>query len=149
MKKKFNWENYLKSLIAIRKFLIIHSGPIMEPEELRWQKYLLSLDELVFSGKISFAQRKSFLDIWNKAKEKYPTLRYPVVYITDDDDIYCYWSFTKPKDIILDFSIVKNGYVDWFYDNRNNDIVMGTEEDPEEKLPDIVWPLFEHWALKE
>jgi tetratricopeptide (TPR) repeat protein len=108
-------------------------------EPLRWMTYLASLEERVARGEVTQAQHHCLLRTWRQARQHFPKLRRPTVGRTEEGRLYLSWAFAERPHVVLTVDIEPDGRVDWFYRDQLQQSVSGTEDEPEEELPQEVF----------
>ena len=109
------------------------------PENLRWKEY----EAYLHTQAKSFLQLKIVEEIWLKAQDKYPNLRYPCAGTSEDGVYYLVWAFTDIHDITFSVEVEPTGLVSWFYRNRAEFATAGTEEEGSLVIPDSMYNYLE------
>jgi hypothetical protein len=117
-------------------------------EKEHWNIAYSNLYDSVIKGKLTTKQYNVFTNIWYKAKDLYPNLRYPAIYLLNDK-LILNWSYIDLKGFVLTIDILQDGKIDWFYKSPIE--IHGTGENLSEKLdeefPEKCYKLFEVFCL--
>jgi hypothetical protein len=84
---------------------------------------------------------RRFRDIWRRIRARFPEVRRPGVRCLEGQ-IHLGWSFGDRPGETFTVDIMPDGRVEWFYRNAAKGLVAGTDEEPEEDLPEVAFSLF-------
>jgi hypothetical protein len=112
--------------------------PHRSDERQRWNEYLRGLDHDVASGRVSEAQCRRAREVWSRAVEQTPDLRHPTAGLNADGEFYFGWNYSDMPGLTLTLSFTKEGLTDWFFRDKANKIVLGSE-DPVDDVPGEVF----------
>jgi hypothetical protein len=119
----------------VRIFLSRRRARVSEPTEVskepderqRWNEYLRKLDHDVASGRVSEAQCRRAREVWSRAVEQTPDLRHPTAGLNADGEFYFGWNYSDMPGRTLTLSFTKEGLADWFFRDKANNVVLGSE----------------------
>ena len=91
------------------------------------------------------SQASQLLSIWAAVVIKYPRIRYPSAGRDEDGVYHLTWAFDDLPDITFAIEVEQNGLVSWFFRDRANSIVAGTEDEGESELPEAALERLKLW----
>ena len=108
----------------------------IDAEAARWHAYLTRLGQQEADGTISMAQRRAFLTLWERGLDRQPTLRRPTVGPSSAGHLQASWSYVDVPDRVFTIELHPDGSLEWFYRDRAQSLVLGTDDVPVAELPD-------------
>lgn len=108
-------------------------------DRVRWDKHLKKLEGDVASGRLTAKQFGVAREVWSRAVAQTPQLRPPRAGLNADGEYYFDWKFSDLPGLTLTLTFTREGQVDWFFRDKENDVAVGTEEEPTERIPGEVF----------
>ena len=122
------------ALRLVRPYHLVTSAP---QESARWEGLLDTLDHP--PGRLSREQIAMVRSIWDRARTRISRLRPPAAGMTEDGEYFLSWNFEDLRGVTLEVTVIADGRVEWFFRDRANSFVTGTEGDPEADLPPVAF----------
>jgi hypothetical protein len=102
--------------------------PPQDEEQRRWSAYLAGLENDVSSGRLSKTQWQLARGAWTRGVRQTPRLRPPTAGLNADGDYYFDWSYKDLHGLTLSLTFLRDGRVDWFFRDKLNKVVAGSDE---------------------
>lgn len=109
-----------------------------ERDLLRLKEALARLDKRVPEGHLTARQAQVARSVWAEVLRLEPRPRLPSIGRHEDGLFYVSWNY---PDMGLSVDIEPDGTVSWFFKDDATGVLLGTEGEPEPKLPPLFFTL--------